>query len=303
MGFRLANINGKSALIHDDSYYDINTISQGEISSDPSNILNSLSDLHELSSKIDNFKPTGLIENTLLGPPVTNSRNCFAVGLNYRAHAEESGMEIPPFPMVFTKHTSCIVGPFDNIEMKSDIVDYEAELVVVIGKEGKNVPKKDAWEYVAGLTVGQDISDRAVQFHATPPQFNLGKSFDTFGPIGPCLVSTDLVTNKSDLRLECYINEELRQESSTDDLIFSVPDIISYISEFLTLNTGDLIFTGTPSGVGATQGKLLKDGDIVTTSIKEIGTIKNKCIRINDHSNISFMPEFLKGKIPTNDDT
>ncbi len=303
MGFRLANINGKSALIHGDSYYDINTISQGEISSDPSNILNSLSDLHELSSKIDNFKPTGLIENTLLGPPVTNSRNCFAVGLNYRAHAEESGMEIPPFPMVFTKHTSCIVGPFDNIEMKSDIVDYEAELVVVIGKEGKNVPKKDAWEYVAGLTVGQDISDRAVQFHATPPQFNLGKSFDTFGPIGPCLVSPDLVTNKSDLRLECYINEELRQESSTDDLIFSVPDIISYISEFLTLNTGDLIFTGTPSGVGATQGKLLKDGDIVTTSIKEIGTIKNKCIRINDHSNISFMPEFLKGKIPTNDDT
>jgi 2-keto-4-pentenoate hydratase/2-oxohepta-3-ene-1,7-dioic acid hydratase in catechol pathway len=303
MGFRLANINGKSALIHDDSYYDINTISQGEISSDPSNILNSLSDLHELSSKIDNFKPTGLIENTLLGPPVTNSRNCFAVGLNYRAHAEESGMEIPPFPMVFTKHTSCIVGPFDNIEMKSDIVDYEAELVVVIGKEGKNVPKKDAWEYVAGLTVGQDISDRAVQFHATPPQFNLGKSFDTFGPIGPCLVSPDLVTNKSDLRLECYINEELRQESSTDDLIFSVPDIISYISEFLTLNTGDLIFTGTPSGVGATQGKLLKDGDIVTTSIKEIGTIKNKCIRINDHSNISFMPEFLKGKIPPNDDT
>ena len=303
MGFKLANIDGKSSLIHGDSYYDINTISQGEISSDPSNILNSLSDLHELSSKIDNFKPTGLIENTLLGPPVTNSRNCFAVGLNYRAHAEESGMEIPPFPMVFTKHTSCIVGPFDNIEMKSDIVDYEAELVVVIGKEGKNVPKKDAWEYVAGLTVGQDISDRAVQFHATPPQFNLGKSFDTFGPIGPCLVSPDLVTNKSDLRLECYINEELRQESSTDDLIFSVPDIISYISEFLTLNTGDLIFTGTPSGVGATQGKLLKDGDIVTTSIKEIGTIKNKCIRINDHSNISFMPEFLKGKIPTNDDT
>ena len=302
MGFRLANINGKSALIHGDSYYDINTISQGEISSDPSNILNSLSDLHELSSKIDNFKPTGLIENTLLGPPVTNSRNCFAVGLNYRAHAEESGMEIPPFPMVFTKHTSCIVGPFDNIEMKSDIVDYEAELVVVIGKEGKNVPKKDAWEYVAGLTVGQDISDRAVQFHATPPQFNLGKSFDTFGPIGPCLVSPDLVTNKSDLRLECYINEELRQESSTDDLIFSVPDIISYISEFLTLNTGDLIFTGTPAGVGATQGKLLKDGDTITTSIKGIGSIKNKCIRIEDHSNVSYLPEFLKGKIPTNND-
>jgi 2-keto-4-pentenoate hydratase/2-oxohepta-3-ene-1,7-dioic acid hydratase in catechol pathway len=223
--------------------------------------------------------------------------------LNYRAHAEESSMEIPPFPMVFTKHTSCIVGPFDNIEMKSDIVDYEAELVLVIGKEGKNISKDIAWDHVAGLTVGQDISDRAVQFHATPPQFNLGKSFDTFGPIGPYLISPDYITNKDAVHLECYINDELRQESSTDDLIFTIPDIISYISEFLTLSIGDLIFTGTPSGVGATQGKLLKDGDVITTTIKEIGTIKNKCIRINDHSNIAFMPEFLKGRIPTNDDT
>jgi 2-keto-4-pentenoate hydratase/2-oxohepta-3-ene-1,7-dioic acid hydratase in catechol pathway len=303
MGFKLANIDGKSALIHGDSYYDINSISQGEITSDPSYILDSLDDLHDLSSKIDNFEPTGLIENSLLGAPVTNSRNCYAVGLNYRAHAEESGMEIPPFPMVFTKHTSCIVGPFDNIEMRSDIVDYEAELVLVIGKKGKNISKENAWDHVAGLTVGQDISDRAVQFHATPAQFNLGKSFDTFGPIGPYLVSPDSVANKNAVQLECHINNELRQESSTDDLIFTVPDIISYISEFLTLNTGDLIFTGTPSGVGATQGKLLKDGDIITTSIKEIGTIKNKCIRINDHSNVSYMPEFLKGRIPTNDDS
>jgi 2-keto-4-pentenoate hydratase/2-oxohepta-3-ene-1,7-dioic acid hydratase in catechol pathway len=303
MGFKLANIDGKSSLIDGDHYYDINTISQGKITSDPSKILNSLNELHELSSKLVDLEPTGLIENSLLGAPVTNSRNCFAVGLNYRAHAEESSMEIPPFPMVFTKHTSCIVGPFDNIEMKSDIVDYEAELVLVIGKEGKNISKDSAWDHVAGLTVGQDISDRAVQFHATPPQFNLGKSFDTFGPIGPYLVSPDLIANKDNVHLECYINDELRQESRTDDLIFTVPDIISYISEFLTLNTGDLIFTGTPSGVGATQGKLLKDGDVITTTIKEIGTIKNKCIRINDHSNIAFMPEFLKGKIPTNDDT
>jgi 2,4-diketo-3-deoxy-L-fuconate hydrolase len=303
MGFKLANVNGKSSLIFGESYYDINTISQGKISSEPSEVLDSLNDLHELSSKIDNYEATGLIESSLLGAPITNSRNCFAVGLNYKAHAEESGMEIPPFPMVFTKHTSCIVGPFEDIQMRSDIVDYEAELVVVIGKKGKNITIDNAWEHVAGLTVGQDISDRAVQFHATPPQFNLGKSFDTFGPIGPFLVSPDLVTNKDSVQIECYVNDELRQESSTDDLIFTVPDIISYISEFLTLTPGDLIFTGTPSGVGATQGKLLKHGDIVTTSIKEIGTIKNKCVRINDHSNISFMPEFLKGKIPVKDDT
>ena len=303
MGFKLANVNGKSSLIYGESYYDINTISQGKISSDPSEVLDSLNDLHELSSNINNFEPTGLIENSLLGAPITNSRNCFAVGLNYKAHAEESGMEIPPFPMVFTKHTSCIVGPFNEIQMRSDIVDYEAELVVVIGKKGKNITKDNAWEHVAGLTVGQDISDRAVQFHATPPQFNLGKSFDTFGPIGPFLVSPDLVTNKDSVQIECYVNDELRQESSTDDLIFTVPDIISYISEFLTLTPGDLIFTGTPSGVGATQGKLLKHGDIVTTSINEIGTIINKCIRINNHSNVDYMPEFLKGKIPAEDNT
>ena len=115
MGFKLANINGKSSLVHGDSYYDISTISEGKISSDPSSILNSLSDLHELSRKIDNFEATGFIENSVLKAPITNSKNCFAVGLNYKAHAEESSMEIPPFPMVFTKHTSCIVGPFDDI--------------------------------------------------------------------------------------------------------------------------------------------------------------------------------------------
>jgi 2-keto-4-pentenoate hydratase/2-oxohepta-3-ene-1,7-dioic acid hydratase in catechol pathway len=211
-------------------------------------------------------------------------------------------MEIPPFPMIFTKHTTCIVGPNSNIELKSDIVDYEAELVAVIGKSGKNITKDNAWEHVAGLTIGQDISDRAVQFHATPPQFNLGKSFDTFGPIGPVLVSPDFFENKNSLELECYVNDELRQQDNTQDFIFDIPYIISYISEFLTLHTGDIIFTGTPAGVGATQGKLLKDGDIITTSIKGIGSIKNKCVRIEDHANVGFLPEFLKGKIPTNND-
>ena len=204
---------------------------------------------------------------------MTNSNNCFAVGLNYRNHAEESGMEIPPFPMIFTKHTTCITGPFDDIEMRSDIVDYEAELVAVIGKDGKNISAEDSWSHVAGLTVGQDISDRSVQFHAAPPQFNLGKSFDTFGPIGPFLVSPDMFKDKSSLDIECSVNDEMRQQDNTNDLIFDIPYIISYVSEFITLKTGDLIFTGTPAGVGATQGKLLKNGDILSTSIEGIGTM------------------------------
>ena len=298
MGFKLGNIDGRSALVKNNDYYDLETISGGEVSSIGIEAIQSEDLLSDLYSKLDSFEATGNINDVTLGAPITSSINCFAVGLNYRNHAEESGMEIPAFPMIFTKHTSCIVGPFDNVEMRSDIVDYEAEMVVVIGKGGKDISKDDAWSHVAGITVGQDISDRSVQFHATPPQFNLGKSFDTFGPIGPILVSHDEVDDKESLKLTCSVNDELRQDDNTNDLIFDVPYLISYISEFITLNTGDLIFTGTPAGVGATQGKLLKDGDMLSTSIEGIGTINNKMVRISDHSNSTFIPEFIKSKMP-----
>ena len=298
MGFKLGNIDGRSALVRNNDYYDLETISDGEVSSIGIEAIQSEDLLSDLYSKLDSFEATGNIDDVTLGAPITSSINCFAVGLNYRNHAEESGMEIPAFPMIFTKHTSCIVGPFDNVEMRSDIVDYEAEMVVVIGKGGKDIAKDDAWSHVAGITVGQDISDRSVQFHATPPQFNLGKSFDTFGPIGPILVSHDEVDDKESLKLTCSVNDELRQDDNTNDLIFDVPYLISYISEFITLNTGDLIFTGTPAGVGATQGKLLKDGDMLSTSIEGIGTISNKMVRISDHSNSTFIPEFIKSKMP-----
>ena len=299
MGFKLGNVDNKASLIYKNEYYDLLEVSNGKLKNNMNDILHSIDVIEELYSDIDKFEPTGSLDDVKLGPPITNSNNCFAVGLNYRNHAEESAMEIPPFPMVFTKHTTCICGPYDDIEMRSDIVDYEAELVAVIGVEGKNISADEAWNHVAGLTVGQDISDRSVQFHASPPQFNLGKSFDTFGPIGPILVSPDLFNDKSSLKLECSVNDELRQKDNTNDLIFDIPYIISYISEFITLKTGDLIFTGTPAGVGATQGKLLKDGDILTTTIEEIGTMKNKCVRISDHSNSSFIPEFIKGKMPS----
>ena len=235
-----------------------------------------------------------------MDPPIIPT-NVFAVGLNYKKHAEESNLEIPPFPMIFTKHSTCNSGPKSDICMKSDMVDYEAELVFVIGKGGKDISKEDAWQHVAGLCVGQDLSDRPVQFHATPPQFNLGKSFDTFGPIGPYLVSTDLFDNKESSKLQCWANDELRQETLTNDLIFDIPYLISYISEFITLNTGDVIFTGTPEGVGATQGKFLKDGDILKTSIEGIGTLENKCVKINNHSNTDYLPEFLKARMPKDD--
>ena len=300
MGYKLGSNSGRAIFIKDDKYYDVNTISNGDISS---NSLKALSDTEKLSQlyiNLNDYEPSGNLSDISLDPPIIPI-NVFAVGLNYKKHAEESNLEIPPFPMIFTKHSTCISGPKSDICMKSDMVDYEAELVFVIGKGGKDISKEDAWQHVAGLCVGQDISDRPVQFHATPPQFNLGKSFDTFGPIGPYLVSTDLFDNKESLKLQCWVNDELRQETLTNDLIFDIPYLISYISEFITLNTGDVIFTGTPEGVGATQGKFLKDGDILKTSIEGIGTLENKCVKINNHSNTDYLPEFLKARMPKDD--
>jgi len=300
MGYKLGSNSGRAIFIKDDKYYDVNTISNGDISSNSIEALSDTEKLSQLYINLSDYEPCGDIGDINLDPPIIPT-NVFAVGLNYKKHAEESNLEIPPFPMIFTKHSTCISGPKSDICMKSDMVDYEAELVFVIGKGGKDINKEVAWDHVAGLCVGQDISDRPVQFHATPPQFNLGKSFDTFGPIGPYLVSTDLFDNKESLKLQCWVNDELRQETLTNDLIFDIPYLISYISEFITLNTGDVIFTGTPEGVGATQGKFLKDGDILKTSIEGIGTLENKCVKINNHSNTDYLPEFLKARMPKDD--
>lgn len=293
MGFRLANIDGRAALVSGDAYYDLNEISSGALTEDPMKALGALSHLSALDAKLANFEPTGLLADVELGPPVPSPKNCYAVGLNYRNHAEESAMAIPPVPMVFTKHSSCIVGPTANIEMRSDYVDYEAELVAVIGKPGKDITKANAWSHVAGLCVGQDISDRPMQFSAAPPQFNLGKSFDTFGPIGPVLTSTDKLDDIQSLKIQCHVSGDLRQKDYIDDLIFDIPSLIAYLSEIVTLNTGDLIFTGTPAGVGVVDGNYLRDGDMLTTSIEGLGTLHNRCVRIASHSRADIVPEAL----------
>lgn len=291
MAFRLANIEGRAALVSGDAYYDLEDISNGNFSGDSMQALERLSELSALGAQLDNFEPSGQLADVELGPPIPNPKNCYAVGLNYRNHAEESNMDIPPVPMVFTKHTSCISGPTANIEMRSDYVDYEAELVAVIGKPGKDIARDDAWQHVAGLCVGQDISDRPMQFSAAPPQFNLGKSFDTFGPIGPVLTSLDSLDDYRSMEIQCDVSGELRQKDNVDDLIFDIPFIISYLSEIVTLNTGDVIFTGTPAGVGVIDGKYLRDGEILTTSIAGLGTLRNRCVRVADHSRAAIVPD------------
>ena len=283
MGFRLANSKGRAALVSGAHYFDLEEVSAGRLSADPMAAITHPALLASLSRTLGSRTPTGLLAEASLGPPVPNPQKSFAVGLNYRGHADEGGMEVPSAPLMFSKFPSCLVGPTADVEMRSDFCDYEGELVVVIGSSGKDIAHADAWDHVLGLTVGQDISDRVAQFAAQPPHFDLAKSFDTFGPTGPVLVSVDEVPDRDDLRIVCAVNGETRQNASTAGMIFDVPTLVSYLSRITTLVTGDVIFTGTPAGIGATQGKFLKDGDVVTTTIDGIGTMTNRCVRVSNY--------------------
>lgn len=280
MGFRLANVDGRASLVHGDHFYDLEAL--GGPSADPMVALAHPDVLSELSAGLADRTPTGALAEVVLGPPVPRPQKSFGVGLNYAAHAAEGGVEPPASPMVFTKFPSCLVGPTAEVEIRSDGCDYEGELVVVIGNGGKDITIEDAWDHVVGVTVGQDISDRPAQFAAKPPHFDLGKSFDTFGPIGPVVVSTDELPDRDALHIICEINGEVRQDGNTSDLIFDVPTLVSFLSSITTLVTGDIIFTGTPEGVGMAQGKWLADGDVITTTIDGVGTMTNRVVRISD---------------------
>ena len=280
MAFTYANVNGRSALIRENSFFDLEAISDGAVSSDPMEALTTPEALHDLSANLDNFAASGSVDDVVLGAPVPRPTNSFGIGLNYQTHVDEAAMETPDVPMVFAKLPTCITGPTSDVQMRSGECDYEGELVVVIGPGGKDINEDQGWEHVVGLTVGQDFSDRGAQFMNTPAQFTLGKSMDSFGPTGPVLVSTDSFPDPADLELRTWVNEELRQQDRTSSLIFSIPKLIAFISRFVTLKTGDLIFTGTPEGVGFRNGVFLTDGDVVRTSIEGIGTLENRCIQI-----------------------
>ena len=280
MAFTFANVNGKSALIHENSFFDLEAISDGAVSADPMEALTTPEALHDLSANLDNFAASGSVDDIVLGAPVPRPTNSFGIGLNYQTHVDEAAMETPDVPMVFAKLPSCITGPTSDVQMRSGECDYEGELVVVIGPGGKDINEDQGWGHVVGLTVGQDFSDRGAQFMNTPAQFTLGKSMDSFGPTGPVLVSTDSFPDPADLELRTWVNGELRQQDRTSSLIFSIPKLIAFISRFVTLKTGDLIFTGTPEGVGFRNGVFLTDGDLVRTSIEGIGTLENRCIQI-----------------------
>jgi 2-keto-4-pentenoate hydratase/2-oxohepta-3-ene-1,7-dioic acid hydratase in catechol pathway len=212
--------------------------------------------------------------------PLLRPGKILCVGLNYRDHAIESKMELPKVPAVFTKFSNAIVGHGANviIPRMTQQADYEAEMAVVIGKKARRVEAKDWQEYVFGYTILNDVSARDVQLSTS--QWSLGKSFDTFAPIGPAIVGKDEIEDPHVLDISLSIDGEVLQHSNTRELIFKVPDLIAYLSSIITLEPGDLISTGTPSGVGLgrTPQRWLKAGETMTITVEEIGTLANPIV-------------------------
>ena len=216
-----------------------------------------------------------------LEAPIVDPQKFLAIGMNYKAHVEESeraGHMAPPYQLWFNKQVSCIAGPVDNIERPKVSVqlDYEAELAFVIGCQCRHVSREDALSVIAGYMVCNDVTVRDWQ-HRTPT-FTLGKSFDTHGPIGPWITTSDEVGNAETLDIALYVNGEQRQGSNTSDLLYDIADQVAYLSTVMTLYPGDIIATGTPSGVAAVTKNWLKPGDVVRVEIEGLGSLENTVV-------------------------
>jgi len=279
---RTGTLSGRLVLVRDTGdgarAIDVEAASRGEFGADPLAALARWDAFREWAETCDQPGESLSVED--LGPPVPQPRQVFAIGLNYGTHASETAMATPEHPPTFTKFPSCLAGPVGELRLPEGSVDWEVELVAVIGREATGVAESAAWAHVAGLAVGQDYSERQLQTSGPVPQFSLGKSHPGFGPFGPHLVSLDEVGDADDLALECVINRETMQKDRTSSMIFSVPELVARLSAVVTLYPGDVIFTGTPSGVGMARKPpvFLKTGDEVISRIEGLGEIRQRCV-------------------------
>jgi len=271
---RLVLINGETAV-------DIERASNGRFPAEPAQLFDTWESLAEWAATVEpdaERLPLNHLQN-----PVPAPRQVFGIGANYRDHVEEAAaaagvtVSLPEAPLIFTKFRSSLSGPYDAIGLPSRNVDWEVELVVVMGLRAERVAEQDAWRYVAGLTVGQDISERALQLAGPAPQFSMGKSFPGFGPMGPVLVTPDELDDPDDLEIGCVLNDRVMQKGRTSEMVFSVAELIARISAVCPLLPGDAIFTGTPAGVGAFRKPpvFLKPGDTLVSWVKGIGELRN----------------------------
>lgn len=222
------------------------------------------------------------VDQVRLLAPVHDPEKLIFVGLNYHDHAKESGMDVPKVPVLFPKYNNSIVGPDDEVMIPAEVqqCDYEVELAVVIGRTAKNVPLEQAMEHVFGYTIINDVSARDLQLHEG--QWTRGKAIDTFAPMGPCIVTKEDIPNPQSLRLSLSLNGQVMQDSTTKELIFDVPYLVSFLSRTITLSPGDIISTGTPPGVGMGRDPQvwLQHGDITEAVVEGIGTLRNRYVQL-----------------------
>ena len=277
---RIANLAGRLVLAHGAEPIDVFDASGGRFGPAPESIFDQWAAFKAWADDTHGTTPASSDAEWLtrpdLGAPSPRPRQVFAVGLNYVEHAREAGFALPTLPVVFTKFPSCIVGPNQKLSLPKGKVDWEVELVVVIGTHAKGIDEAQAWAVVAGLTVGQDLSERILQHSGPAPQFGLAKSFPGFGATGPVLVTPDEMNDPDDLEIGCTLSEETMQQARTSGMLFNVPSLVAWLSHITPLFPGDLIFTGTPSGIGAsrTPPRFLQPGDELVSHIEGIGTIR-----------------------------
>jgi 2-keto-4-pentenoate hydratase/2-oxohepta-3-ene-1,7-dioic acid hydratase in catechol pathway len=275
---RIANLAGRAVLLVQDGAIDIHKASGGALGADPGAVFEHWEDVRPQLVGLKG-EAVPYVERDLLAP-VPSPRQIFAIGINYEGHAEEAKLAAPTVsecPVTFTKFASCLTGPDSHVVLPPGMVDWEVELVAVIGRPAHRVPAEEAWAYVAGLTIGQDLTDRITQWSGpAPQQFSLGKSYPGFGPIGPAVVTLDEFDDPGDLRIGCGVNGVTMQSASTGDMTFNVPELVARLSAILPLLPGDLIFTGTPAGIGATRVPpvFLKNGDELVSRIEGIGALR-----------------------------
>lgn len=275
---RIANVSGRLSLVGDEGGIDVERASAGRFGPDPQAIYGQWKAFRAWAAHAPSG-PATAIDNNTLGPPAPGPAQVFAIGMNYRDHAAETGLALPASPATFTKFPTCVTAPYAAVVLPSEYVDWEVELVVVIGVRAYKVSQASAWDHVAGVTVGQDLSERVVQM-SSGGHFSLGKSLPGFGPTGPWLVTPDELADPDDLELGCSVDGCKVQKSRTSQLVFGVPELIARLSALLPLLPGDLIFTGTPAGIGATRQppQFLRPGQVLTSYIEGVGTMANRLI-------------------------
>ncbi len=272
---RFGTVEDRLVLVRDGRVLDVATGSGGALPSDAVAALERWDEVITWAATAD-WSAAYAVTPGQFGAPVPHPRQVFAIGLNYAPHAAEAGFTPPERPMVFTKFPSCITGPVTTVELPEGNVDWEIEVVAVVGRGGFRIAREDAWASLAGITLGQDLSERLLQLAPPSPQFSLGKSHRGFGPTGPHAVTLDELGDPHALAFESSIGDEVIQADTTASLIFGIDELVEYVSAVVPLLPGDLIFTGTPGGVGnrRTPQRFLQPGETLVSTLDGVGELR-----------------------------